>query len=195
MNHYYQNIHGWFDYEEIIKLAIDKATDGAKFVEIGAWKGKSAAFAGVEILNSGKAITYYAVDHFLGSEEHRNPVSAHYDYATQSGELRGQYLTNIEPVKSIVKTLDMPSGEASKKFKKQSVDFIFIDGSHDFDSVCSDIELWLPKLKPGGMIGGHDYTTHEGVKTAVDSYFSDYQLQIIGKSWLYISRSEENGKD
>jgi len=192
MNHYYQNIHGWFDYEEIIKLAIDKATDGAKFVEIGAWKGKSAAYAGVEILNSGKAVTFYVVDHFLGSEEHRNPVSDHYDYATQSGELRGQYLANIKPIKSVVKTLDMTSSEASNKFKKQSVDFIFIDGSHDFDSVCSDIETWLPKLKPGGMIGGHDYTTHESVKTAVDTYFSD--LQIIGKSWLYISRSEENGE-
>ncbi len=33
MNHYYQNIHGWFDYEEIIKLAIDKGEDGAKFVK------------------------------------------------------------------------------------------------------------------------------------------------------------------
>jgi hypothetical protein len=193
MNHYYQTIQGWFDYEEVIRLAIDKATDGAKFVEIGAWKGKSAAFAGVEILNSGKDITYYAVDHFLGSEEHRNPVSPHYDYASISGDLKAQYLVNIEPVKSVVKTLDMQSGEASKKFKKQSLDFVYIDGSHDFDSVCNDIETWLPKLKPGGMIGGHDYTTHETVKQAVDTYFSD--LQIIGKSWLYISRSEENGKD
>ena len=193
MNHYYQNIQGWFDYEEVIRLAIDKATDGAKFVEIGAWKGKSAAFAGVEILNSGKDITYYAVDHFLGSEEHRNPVSPHYDYASISGDLKAQYLVNIEPVKSVVKTLDMQSGEASKKFKKASLDFVYIDGSHDYDSVCVDIEIWLPKLKPGGMIGGHDYTTHETVKQAVDTYFTD--LQIIGKSWLYISRSKENGKD
>ena len=193
MNHYYQTIQGWFDYEEVIRLAIDKATDGAKFVEIGAWKGKSAAFAGVEILNSGKDITYYAVDHFLGSEEHRNPVSPHYDYASISGDLKAQYLVNIEPVKSVVKTLDMQSGEASKKFKKASLDFVYIDGSHDYVSVCVDIEIWLPKLKPGGMIGGHDYTTHETVREAVDTYFSD--LQIIGKSWLYISRSDENGKD
>jgi len=193
MNHYYQTIQGWFDYEEVIRLAIEKATDGAKFVEIGAWKGKSAAFAGVEILNSGKDITYYAVDHFLGSEEHRNPVSPHYDYASISGDLKAQYLVNIEPVKSVVKTLDMQSGEASKKFKKASLDFVYIDGSHDFDSVCNDIEIWLPKLKPGGMIAGHDYTSHETVKNAVDTYFTD--LQIIGKSWIYISRSAENGKD
>lgn len=193
MNHYYQNIHGWFDYEEIIKLAIDKAEDGAKFVEIGAWKGKSAAYAGVEILNSGKAITYYAVDHFLGSEEHRNPVSDFYDFKCKSGELRTEYHANIEPVSKVIRTYDMTSAQASKNFKKRSVDFIFIDGSHDYDSVCVDIELWLPKLKPGGMIGGHDYTTHPGVQQAVDTYFTD--LQIIGKSWLYISRSEENGKD
>jgi hypothetical protein len=195
MNHYYQNIHGWFDYEEVFKLAIDKAENGAKFVEIGAWKGKSTAFAGVEIINSGKDITFYAVDHFLGSEEHRNPVSDFYDFKCKSGELRTEYHANIEPVKSVVKTYDMTSAQASKMFKKASVDFIFLDGSHDFDSVCNDIEIWLPKLKPGGMIGGHDYTTHPTVKQAVDSYFSDYQLQIIGKSWLYTSRSAENGKD
>jgi hypothetical protein len=194
MEHYYQNIHGWFDYEEIIKRAIDKAEDGAKFVEIGAWKGKSTAFAGVEILNSGKDITYYAVDHFLGSEEHLNPVSDHYDFVAKSGELREQYYANIKAVESVIKTYDMTSTQASKMFKKKSVDFVFIDGSHDFDSVCNDIEAWLPKIKAGGILAGHDYD-FEQVKRAVHSYFADYQLETVGKSWLYIIRSEENGKD
>ena len=194
MEHYYNKIQGWFDYEAIYDNAIANAEDGAKFVEVGAWKGKSIAYAGVELLNSGKAITLYAVDHFLGSEEHRNPVSEHYDYATQSGELRSQYLANIEPIKSVVKTLDMQSVEAAKKFKKASLDLVFIDGSHDFESVCSDIETWLPKIKPGGVLAGHDYD-FEQVSKAVNSYFAPYQIEVIGKSWSYTLRSVENGKD
>ena len=64
MDHYYQTIDGWCDYEDIYRTAIDTASNGAVFVEIGAYKGKSGAFAGVEILNSGKNITLILVDHF-----------------------------------------------------------------------------------------------------------------------------------
>ena len=38
-----------------------------------------------------------------------------------------------------------------------SLDFVFIDAQHDYDSVKRDIELWRPKIKPGGLLCGHDY--------------------------------------
>ena len=195
MDHFYGEIEGWCDYEDIYRMAIDTASNGAVFVEIGAWKGKSAAYAGVEIINSGKDITLHLVDHFKGSDEHRNVGSVWYESRlTEDPEwLYNTCVKNTEPVSGVVKIIRKTSAQAAKGFKANSVDFVFIDGSHDYDSVCVDIEIWLPKVKPGGMIGGHDYTTHETVREAVDTYFSD--LQIIGKSWLYISRSEENGKD
>jgi hypothetical protein len=46
---------------------------------------------------------------------------------------------------------------AVKDFKDASVDFVFIDGNHSEEGATRDIELWLPKVKPGGWIGGHDY--------------------------------------
>src|SRR5207253_8367684 len=43
------------------------------------------------------------------------------------------------------------------RFADASVDFVFIDAGHDFNSVCNDIRVWLPKVKPGGVLAGHDY--------------------------------------
>jgi len=70
MNHFYKEIQNWFNYERVFDLAIRKAEDGAKFVEIGVWKGGSTAYMGVEIYNSGKKIHYDAIDTFEGSREH-----------------------------------------------------------------------------------------------------------------------------
>ena len=58
MEHFYQNIPGHFNYENVYRDMIAFVPNGAeeKFVEIGAWKGKSICYAGVEIINSGKKI-------------------------------------------------------------------------------------------------------------------------------------------
>ena len=49
------------------------------------------------------------------------------------------------------------------------LDFVFIDAQHDYDSVKKDIEIWTPKLKPGGLLSGHDYQPNfKGVIQAVD---------------------------
>ena len=47
-----------------------------------------------------------------------------------------------------------------------SVDFVFIDADHAYRAVCADIELYRPKLRPGGMLAGHDYGK-PGVRRAV----------------------------
>jgi len=50
------------------------------------------------------------------------------------------------------------SAEAVKEFKDESLDFVYIDGNHDLLNVVLDITLWSPKVRKGGIIGGHDYT-------------------------------------
>lgn len=53
-------------------------------------------------------------------------------------------------------------------------DSIFIDGGHDYYECKSDIECWLPFLKDGGIISGHDYwPNHQGVMQAVQECFSN----------------------
>ncbi len=49
-----------------------------------------------------------------------------------------------------------------KDFEDNSLDFVYIDGNHNFPSVANDIWEWSKKLRPGGIISGHDYYNHKG---------------------------------
>lgn len=69
------------------------------------------------------------------------------------------------------------SVEAAKAVPDGSLDFVFIDGDHTYEAVCDDLRAWTPKLKPGGLLCGHDYgipreiiDNELGVKRAVDEW-------------------------
>ena len=71
------------------------------------------------------------------------------------------------------------SVEAAKQVKDESLDFVYIDAAHDYNSVYEDIVTWLPKVKKGGYIGGHDYRydPNIGVYQAVNNIFlEDYKI-------------------
>lgn len=53
------------------------------------------------------------------------------------------------------------SMEAVNDFEDNSLDFVFIDGGHDFKNVSSDICEWSKKVRPGGIVFGHDYKFHK----------------------------------
>jgi hypothetical protein len=46
---------------------------------------------------------------------------------------------------------------AADIFPDNSLDFVYIDANHAYQYVVQDIQLWYPKVKPGGYICGHDY--------------------------------------
>jgi predicted O-methyltransferase YrrM len=57
------------------------------------------------------------------------------------------------------------SMEAIKDFNDNSLDFVFIDGNHTFEYVVNDIAEWEKKVKPGGIISGHDFWNSDDLKT------------------------------
>ena len=85
----------------------------------------------------------------------------------------------------------MTSVEAAKQYEDNSLFFVFIDGSHLYESVKEDIQAWLPKVKSGCFIGGHDIDQTEefnGVRKAVDEVLGPGNVKIYNKgwaSWLY----------
>jgi hypothetical protein len=100
-----------------------------------------------------------------------------YKYQTWS---KKQQLSNEFRFDNVVKAfpghirkIKMWSASASALFPDGSLDLIFIDGSHDFEAVQYDITLWLPKLRKGGFITGHDYGHPKigNVKGVVDALF------------------------
>jgi predicted O-methyltransferase YrrM len=67
-----------------------------------------------------------------------------------------------------------PSLEAARRFADKSLDLIFIDADHCAKAVFDDLTAWEPKVKPGGVLAGHDYGSHNhpGVRPAVDFFFA-----------------------
>lgn len=49
----------------------------------------------------------------------------------------------------------------------QPMDLVFLDGNHAYPYICEDIQAWLPQVRVGGMLSGHDYKAMSGVKQAV----------------------------
>jgi len=178
VDHYYQDLEGFFDFQDAYKLAIDTTANGGMFVEVGSWKGQSAAFMGVEIVNSGKDIKLYCVDTWAGSDEHVT------DDDVILGTLYDRFLENTRPVKDVVVPIRKTSVEAAKEFLDGTVDFVFIDAAHDYDNVLADILAWWPKVRPMGMIGGHDFNDfNPGVIKAVTENFQMVHM-LPGCVWM-----------
>lgn len=78
-----------------------------------------------------------------------------------------------------VSFMKMKSQLASMFIKDGTLDLVFIDGDHSYDSVLNDIQCWLPKLHRGGTICGHDYKNpaHRGVEKAVQEIFSNNAIR------------------
>lgn len=181
MNHFYEKIHGWFNYQNIYSGAISRCPSGSHFVEVGSWLGKSAAYMAVEIINSNKKIKFDCVDawQYLGEEVDGIPTEEHTKaYQYPSRDLYQSFLENMRPVKHVVNPIRSLSVEAAKHYENESLDFIFIDGTHIYEDVNKDLNAWYPKLKKDGIISGHDWP-RRGVKKAVTEFFGERVQGVI----------------
>jgi hypothetical protein len=73
-------------------------------------------------------------------------------------ELRFQKIRREFEARALV--LRKTSLEAAPDFPDESFDYVYIDAMHTFDAVTADLEAWWPKIKPGGLLMGHDYANH-----------------------------------
>jgi len=73
----------------------------------------------------------------------------------------------------------MTSMEAVQYFPDQSLDYVYIDGLHDFDNVMLDLLHWVPKVRIGGIISGHDFRPayNQGIIYAVEAYTRAHNIQ------------------
>lgn len=183
IEHFYTTIPGWFDFQNHYSRMVNQAQNGAHFVEVGTWKGTSAAFMAVEIVNSQKQIRFDCVDTWLGD----GGEAQIHDPDIQSGTLYEAFLKYMMPVEGYYNPIKNTSVEAAKLYADESLDFVFIDAAHDYTNVHADITAWLPKVKMGGWMGGHDYPYSEGIRQAcselLPGHSADYPGQ--GASWMY----------
>lgn len=71
---------------------------------------------------------------------------------------------------------------ASEAFEPASLDFVYLDANHSKPGSLSDLRAWWPRVKPGGIMAGHDYCPGNGegmgVKEAVDEFAKDQGLEV-----------------
>ena len=177
MDHFWQSVSGWFDGSDadFYKSMIDQSPSPAHFVEVGSWKGRSSAYMVVESINSGKQIQIDCVDTWLGSD------GLFEDEDVINNRLFEVFTENMKPVEGLYKAVRLSSLEAAKLYEDNSLDLVFIDASHDYDSVKADITAWYPKVKNGGIISGHDYA-HVPVKTAVCELLQN--IENLNNCWF-----------
>ena len=97
---------------------------------------------------------------------------------------------------SNIELLRETSKEASGHFKNNSLDFVYIDGDHSYENVKLDLNLWYPKLKLYGVLGGDDYghISGRGVVKAVNEFsFEKKEVIMYGEDnqfWLVKTNEE-----
>ena len=187
MEHYYQNIHGWFDYEKLFQTAIQNCPENGKIVELGCWKGKSSSYLLTEALNSGKMLDISFIDTWMGSIEHLDPECEFHEPGLLNNpdhiwEIFNQNIAKINYPKNLFRR---DTFDAVSYFEDASISFLFIDTAHEYEHVIKEIDAWYPKVKLGGIIAGHDYFT-PGVNQAVNEFFElvPHPLISLNASWM-----------
>lgn len=176
-----KNIVGYFTQEDFnfYTMVFESLSNNSKIVEIGCFEGRSSSHMATLIANSNKNINFYCIDTWKGSKEHQLGEKSEAAEVVK-GTLFEAFTKNMESVKNFYIPIRNFSVEAAKNFEDQSLDFVFIDASHEYEDVKNDISAWLPKIKKGGILSGHDIT-FKSVKEAVEEKFIKYQTK--GLCW------------
>lgn len=178
VRHFYETLGGWFDYENLYRAEVKAAKDGARFVELGTFAGKSLAFLAVEIINSGKLVSVDAYDLWTG-------------WKNQPTREQVEQTMIQHGVGAPLRLWQEDSTTAASRHDDGSVDFLFIDACHDYEAVRADIHAWWPKMKPGATFAGHDFLPQwAGVQQAVREFSAHVGVpfRIDRTSWVMVKR-------
>lgn len=182
----YMEIQGWFDFNAYYDLALERLIDlgrDSTLVEVGCWKGKSTIYLANLIKTSQSNIKqhFYAVDTWKGSTEHKAAVDA------AGGDLFNEFMHNCQccGVSQFVYPIRKQSLEAVQLFDSDSVDFCFLDASHEYVDIFDDIISWWDKIRHGGYLAGHDFYWGE-VALAVRKFVKEnpgHEITLHGSCW------------
>lgn len=148
-------------------------------VEVGVQEGKYSKI----LLDANPGVELYGVDPYVPYRWYRDftrsaTIGGH---KTEAYALLGGY-DNYHFIEKM-------SADAVNDFKDNSLDFVYLDGNHEFMHVAVDISLWQKKLRKGGILAGHDYIkrpmpTATHVLQVVNAYTDSYEV----KPWFVLGR-------
>ena len=144
--------------------------------EVGVLRGRNAR----EMFRSIPGLKLYGVEPYddqPSSTRHKTVPRYTNNRSSMVQRMSGRDMTVIEKFSEIA-VQDIPY---------DSLDFVYIDGDHSYDYVMTDIILWSRRVRPGGVVSGHDYVIPEdyhhsydiNVKEAVDDYVKIHKIKNL----------------
>ena len=174
------NIPGWFPVNQqiLINHLLKKYNySDCVGVEVGSLHGRSGATI-AKTINKGKL---YCIDLWDGRETH----DPNFEFPLNGSphlSIRNTMDIFLENTKSIPNIIPIQgSSPGCVSDWNEPIDFIFLDASHENPNDGDNIDVWLPKIKPGGMFVGHDLLkdrTFPDVNTNVE-YMEDFLKQKV----------------
>jgi glycosyltransferase involved in cell wall biosynthesis len=178
------DVHGWCNYRDFYTALARMLPDGATFVEIGSWMGQSIIHFAQRCQDLGKSISIHVVDTFQGEEGQTAHIPIVEAYG---GNIRAVFENNIRRagVEDMITIHVGDSAESAALFTDGSVDACYVDAAHEYEPVMRDLQAWIPKMTPRGLLSGHDYQ-HEPVRRAVDGTMAahGWTVAVTGNVWV-----------
>jgi hypothetical protein len=129
----WQDIEGWFGFQQIYDTIIREAAQNDQLIEVGSGLGKSTCYLASRAKLSGKQVNITAVDRF-GDKLYRKFV----ENMTRAG------------VVDLLSIIPLSTANAAQNAYDDSIFAIFAIGRQ----TTLEIQTWYSKIKPGGLIGG-----------------------------------------
>lgn len=145
-------VEGWLTEKEgkfLYKMASQCIGYGV-IVEIGSWKGRSTIWL-AQGSKYGNQVKVYAIDPHTGSPEHRSLHKKIWTFDIFKKNLQKAQVTHL--VTPLVTT-----SETAVRHWNLPIEFLFIDGAHEYEFVKKDFLLWFPYIVDNGIIAIHDTT-------------------------------------
>lgn len=166
-----------------LRRAARRIPHGGHVIEVGSWRGRSTLVLATHLPPRSRL---YAVDTWAGTPD--DPDQHERLYAG-AGDVFGDFCRNLSRYITRGRVIPMRmtslQGAAALKAKLglQSVDLVFIDADHRYEAVHADILAYLPLVKPGGILAGHDHGW-PGVAQAVGELLPGYETAPTS-IWFY----------
>ena len=186
-------IPGFFDFAALYDHFITLLKPHDTFVEVGTFCGASIIHLARQSQIADLPLTIVAIDNFEWvpdqfSSQFRVSQDTPYPLAVDAlvhhsplGAFR--HFQEITKTDHLISTVISNSVAAAYHFLDESVAIAFIDAGHDYGNVLQDILAWLPKIKPGGILAGHDIDSPDVARAVADVLGN--RITIAGRCWVH----------
>ena len=163
------------------------------FLEIGVFHGVTARNICELLYQTHKNdFKYIGLDLFAENDENKNEVIPNNTFNNPLKRIYFKYIKKQNPysleavrdlLKKFEKNVHLIQGNSNKVLNKMDmskIDYVFLDGGHEYNTVKDDLDNCIEVIKKGGSVLCDDYNlgSAPGVKRAIDEFVEKNQLNI-----------------